>query len=100
TSTIPIVFVVGADPTAFGLVDSLIKPGGNVTGVSFLNRLVVPKQVELLHEMVPQAGVIGFRVIPSNPFTDQDVKDAQEAAAALTLKLVVVNATTTSDLEV
>jgi putative tryptophan/tyrosine transport system substrate-binding protein len=100
TSTIPIVFVVGADPIALGLVDSLNKPGGNITGVSFLNRVVVPKQVELLHEMVPQAGVIGFLVNPSNPYTNLDTRDAQEAATALRLKLAVVKASTNSDLEV
>jgi putative ABC transport system substrate-binding protein len=99
TSSIPIVFVVGADPVGVGLVESLNKPGGNITGVSFLNRVVVAKQVELLHEMVPHAAIFGFLVNPANPFTDHDVRDAQEAAASLGLRLAVAKANSERELE-
>jgi putative ABC transport system substrate-binding protein len=62
TSTVPIVFTIGSDPVEIGLVAALNRPGGNVTGVSFLNRVIVAKQVELLYEAVPSRAVIGFLV--------------------------------------
>jgi putative tryptophan/tyrosine transport system substrate-binding protein len=65
TATIPIVFTLGADPVRFGLVESLNRPGGNVTGVSFLVNLMVAKQFEILHQMVPRAALIGFLVNPA-----------------------------------
>jgi putative ABC transport system substrate-binding protein len=99
TSTVPIVFTVGGDPVEIGLVAALNRPGGNVTGVSFLNRVIVAKQVELLHEAVPAAAVIGFLVNPANPYTDFDVREAQTAADALGLKLIIVKATAESDFE-
>lgn len=66
TRTIPVVFQTGADPVQAGLVASFNKPGGNVTGVVSLNKILVPKQLELLHELVPKAGVIAFLVNPNN----------------------------------
>jgi putative tryptophan/tyrosine transport system substrate-binding protein len=99
TSTIPIVFTIGGDPVEIGLVAALNKPGGNVTGVSFLNRVIVAKQVELLHEAVPSGAVIGFLVNPTNPYADFDMRDAQAAADALGLKLIVVRAAAESDFE-
>ena len=67
TSTIPIVFVVGGDPVGTGLVASLARPGGNLTGVSFLTTELMPKRLELLSELVPQARVIALLVNPNNP---------------------------------
>jgi putative ABC transport system substrate-binding protein len=99
TSTVPIVFTIGGDPVEIGLVSALNRPGGNATGVSFLNRVVIAKQVELLHEAVPNGTVIGFLANPTNPYTDRDVKNAQVAADALGLKLIVVKAATESDIE-
>ena len=99
TSTVPIVFAIGGDPVEIGLVSALNRPGGNATGVSFLNRVIVAKQVELLHEAVPGGAVIGFLVNPTNPYADLDVRDAQAAADALGQKLIVVKAAAESDFE-
>ena len=66
TSTIPIVFTSGGDPVTAGLVDSLARPGGNATGVSILNAELLPKRIELLSELVPQAKVIALLVNPNN----------------------------------
>jgi putative ABC transport system substrate-binding protein len=67
TTTIPIVFVTGGDPVKDGLVASFNRPGGNITGVTIISHLLVSKQFELLHELVPRAGVIGILLNPSNP---------------------------------
>jgi putative ABC transport system substrate-binding protein len=99
TSTVPIVFTVGSDPIEIGLVAALNKPGGNVTGITFLNRVIVAKQIELLHETIPGCKVIGFLVNPTNPYTDFDVRDAQTAVDTLGLKLIVVKAAAESDFE-
>src|SRR5262249_59847930 len=69
TSNIPIVFQTGGDPVQDGLVTRMNRPGGNVTGVSRLSVALEPKRLELLHELVPRAGVIGFLVNPLNPRT-------------------------------
>jgi len=98
STTVPVVFVIGADPVKFGLVASLNRPGGNVTGVSSLNNVLVAKQFELLHELVPNATVIGFLVNPANPNADSDTVEVQAAAKASGLKLLVVNARSESDL--
>ena len=90
TSTVPIVFNTGGDPVRFGLVASLNRPGGNVTGVASLGKMVVAKRFELLRELVPQADAIAFLVNPNNAFTEFDIGDAQAAAAALGQKLIVV----------
>jgi len=99
STTIPIVFVIGADPVKFRLVASLSRPGGNVTGVSSLANILVTKQFELLHETVPKAALIGFLVNPTNPNAKPDTSEAQAAAEALGLKLLVVKADIESDLE-
>jgi len=83
TTTIPVVFVVGADPVALGLVPNLYRPGSNLTGVTFLNRTIVAKQLQLLHEIVPAVNRIGFLVNKANPFAESDVNDARAAAVAL-----------------
>lgn len=83
TSTIPIVFIIGGDPVQFGLVASLNRPGGNVTGVSFLSNLLVAKQLELLQEFVPAASEFGLLVNPSNPNAESDTRHAKAAADSL-----------------
>jgi putative tryptophan/tyrosine transport system substrate-binding protein len=97
TTTIPIIFGVGSDPVRLGLVASLSRPGGNVTGMSFLTTLLVAKQVELLHELVPSAEMIGLLVNPKFPDTEAMTRDAREAATARGKKLLVVTASTESD---
>ena len=99
TRTVPIVFTIGGDPVNIGLVNSLNRPGGNVTGVTTLANIVVAKQFEVLHETVPKAAVIGFLVNPTNPNVETDTKEAQEATRTLGLQLRVVNASTEHDID-
>ena len=99
TRTIPIVFVIGADPVKFGLVASLNRPGGNVTGVSFLVNLLVAKQLGLLHELISDATNFGFLVNPNNPNAESDTNNARLAADALDRKIVVVKARTREDID-
>ena len=80
SSTIPIVFVGGDDPVAAGLVASLARPGGNLTGVSVLSVQLNPKRLELLHELVPRAGVIGVLLNPNSPTNERVTLDLQNAA--------------------
>ena len=89
TSTIPIVFGSGGDPVRLGLVSSLNRPGGNVTGVSYFQPLLEPKRLGLLHEMVPQVGNIGVLLNPSNIFHDVQLKGINEGASALRMELHV-----------
>jgi ABC-type uncharacterized transport system substrate-binding protein len=97
--TIPIVFAMGGDPVKLGIVASLARPGDNITGVSFLLSELAPKEVELLHELIPKAAAIGFLVDPSDPNTESDTKSAQAAADALGHALVVVKASTESEID-
>jgi putative ABC transport system substrate-binding protein len=99
TQTIPIVFTVGADPVKFGLVASMNRPGGNVTGVSFLANALVAKHLELLQDLVPAATVIGVLANPNNPNAGSDIKDVQTAAAALGRQVHVANATSERELD-
>jgi putative ABC transport system substrate-binding protein len=99
TTSIPIVFAVGGDPVRLGLVASLNRPGGNLTGVSFLVSMMAPKRLEILHEAVPNAAVFGFLVKPNNPNTESETSEMQAAAAAIGRKLLVVKASIESDLE-
>jgi putative ABC transport system substrate-binding protein len=92
TTTIPIVFAVGGDPVKFGLVASFNRPGGNVTGVSFLANLLTAKQFELLHEIAPKAAAVGLLVNPANPNAEPDTREVRSAAAALARKLLVIAA--------
>ena len=91
TATIPIVFVGGADPTKFGFTGNLNRPGGNITGVTFLEEATAAKRLELLHEIAPNAGRIGLLVNPSVP-TDYDTKEGLDAARVLGLELRVFSA--------
>src|SRR5215468_3306248 len=92
STTIPIVFVIGSDPVKFGLVAGLNRPGGNVTGLSFLVNSLTAKQFELLHEMVPNVELFGLLVNPTNPNTESDTRNARAAADSLGLRLRVLNA--------
>jgi putative ABC transport system substrate-binding protein len=99
TSTVPIVFNTGGDPVRFGLVASLNRPGGNVTGVASLGKVLVAKRFELLRELVPKADAIAFLVNPNNAVAELDTSDAQTAAAALGQKLIVVKASSEGDID-
>jgi putative tryptophan/tyrosine transport system substrate-binding protein len=100
TTTIPIVFETGGDPIALGLVPSLSRPGGNVTGVTQLNVEVAPKRLELLHELLPTANVIALLVNPTNPVVAEVVlRTSQAAAHKLGLDLHVLNAGSVSDFD-
>jgi putative tryptophan/tyrosine transport system substrate-binding protein len=83
TSTIPVVFYLGIDPVRFGLIASLSRPGGNMTGVAALQAELVAKRVELLHELVPKAAVIALLVNPTNRYTETETQVSQETAAPL-----------------
>ena len=99
TTMIPIVFSIGADPVKFGLVASLNRPGGNITGVSSLLIALVGKRLGLLRELAPKAQSIGFLVNNENPNADSDTRDVQESANALGQQIQVVNANTEADIE-
>src|SRR5262249_18481659 len=99
TSTIPIVFTSGADPVRAGLVDSMSRPTGNVTGVSFLSNALVTKQLQLLQALLPPASVIGVLVNPNNPNSASDVERTQAAAASLRLQVHVANVVSVRDID-
>ena len=99
TAAIPIVFATGGDPVHFGLVTSLNRPGGNITGISFLINVLVSKRLELLREIVPTASRIAFLVNPTAPLTVLNTKEAQTAARLLGLQLLVLNARSERDFE-
>jgi putative tryptophan/tyrosine transport system substrate-binding protein len=99
TSTIPIVFASGGDPVKLGLVASLNRPSGNVTGVSFFGALMESKRLGLLHEMVPQARSVTVLLNPSNPVIDTQLREVDLAAHTLGLQLDVHRAGTDSDLD-
>jgi putative tryptophan/tyrosine transport system substrate-binding protein len=98
TSTIPIVFV-GGDPIADHLVSSLARPGGNLTGMIFMTAEMVPKRLELLSELVPQAGVIALLVNPDNPIPEPIMRDVQDAARAKGVQLHILKAATESEID-
>jgi putative ABC transport system substrate-binding protein len=98
TSTIPIVFSVG-DPVDLGLVANLARPGGNLTGVSTLAPELSPKRLELISELVPQAGVIALLVNPNNSNTERIIGDMQEAARAKGVQLPILKARTESEID-
>lgn len=99
SATIPIVFEIGGDPVGLGLVASLNRPGGNITGVSFLISTLVEKAFEVLHETVPEAALIGYLENPTNADAEINRKNVLAAAEFVGQKLLVVKASTDSELE-
>ena len=99
TNTIPIVFLTGGDPVKLGLVASLNQPGGNITGVTWLNNTMAAKRLEFLRELVPGAATIGFLVNPANPNAFAETADAQEAARAFRLRTHAENASSERDID-
>jgi putative ABC transport system substrate-binding protein len=100
TQTIPIIFLLGSNPVDIGLVASLNRPGGNVTGVTDLQTSVVTKRLGLLHELVPAAKAIGILVNPTNRvLAEADAKEAATAAAALGVRLVVLNTSSPAEID-
>ena len=97
TTTVPIVFMTGGDPVAHGLVASLNQPGGNITGVSLFNLALVPKQLELVKELLPEATVVAALVNPANPNTETERSELLSAAPAVRLELHVLRAGTELD---
>jgi putative ABC transport system substrate-binding protein len=94
TTSIPIVFQIGGDPVQIGLVASLNRPGGNVTGITTVNADLVPKQLGLVHELMPRAGRFGLLVNPNYPFSGSLIADARSAAMAIGLQIEILAAST------
>jgi putative ABC transport system substrate-binding protein len=100
TTTIPIVFATGVDPVEIGLVASLNRPGGNVTGISFLSAELVEKRLALLHELVPAAARVAVLVNPTDPVrTESTTKDVEAAARTIGLQIRVLNASTSREID-
>jgi putative ABC transport system substrate-binding protein len=99
TTTIPIVFTTGGDPVQLGLVASLSRPGGNITGVSQMTGEVAPKQVELAHELAPQATAFGLLINPTNPLAEIVKRDSEAAALKLGIRLNVLYASTDAEID-
>jgi putative tryptophan/tyrosine transport system substrate-binding protein len=99
TQTIPVVFSAANDPVGVGLVASLNRPGGNITGMSFTTPEMVAKSTQLLKELVPGAGIIAYLMNPSSPAAELFRKEAERDAAVLGIKVRVLNASTEHDLD-
>src|SRR5437764_4725820 len=98
TTTIPIVFITGADPVQVGFVASMNRPGGNLTGVASLDTELGRKRLQLLHELLPKGGAIAALVNPTFPSSDIQARDLQAAASTLGLKLHILHASTERDI--
>jgi ABC-type uncharacterized transport system substrate-binding protein len=99
TSNIPIVFAIGGDPVKIGLVDSLNRPNGNLTGLTFFTVALTAKRLEMIHDLMPTPGVVGVLANPTNPNAGLEDEAVQAAAHVLGQKLLVLNATTEADIE-
>jgi putative ABC transport system substrate-binding protein len=99
TTHVPIVFTTGSDPVRLGLVASLNRPGGNATGVTYLAAELGPKRLELLRELVPQAGTIAFLVNPTSSNTKLNTEDMQTAARGIAQQISISSASTASEIE-
>jgi putative ABC transport system substrate-binding protein len=96
---VPVVFSIGGDPVKLGLVDSLSRPGGQVTGATFLVNSLSAKRIELLHDLIPAAKVLGLLVNPKNPAARSEIADSQAAARAMGLELDIRNASTPQEID-
>jgi putative ABC transport system substrate-binding protein len=99
TTTIPIVFATGGDPVSLGLVSSLNRPGGNLTGVSGFANALGSKRLQLLHELAPGGKAMAYLVNPANPNAQGDAQDMQAAAGVLRLQVDILNASIPSDID-
>jgi putative ABC transport system substrate-binding protein len=99
TATIPILFVIGSDPVALGFVSSLERPSGNMTGATMLTTELMPKRLEVLHELLPSANVLAALANPSNPSHAQSTREAQQAARVLGVELRIFNASSERELD-
>ena len=99
TTTIPIIFATGANPVTAGLVVSFNRPGGNLTGISMSEQAMATKQIEMLHEIVPKAEVMGVIVNPTNPYYESVLAGLQAAARVLKIDLSVVRVTTAQEID-
>ena len=99
TTTIPVVFTTGDDPIKTGLVASLSRPGGNLTGVSVFGARLGAKRLALLHELIPAADTVAILLNPKNPDSEDEAKDVQEAARALGIQILVLNAGTENEID-
>ena len=98
TTTIPIVFVSGSDPLQSGLVASFNRPNGNVTGVTFFSNVLVAKRLGLLHDLLPRATTVALLVNPNAQGRSDQLRDAQDAARALGMKIIALNASTVDEI--
>jgi putative tryptophan/tyrosine transport system substrate-binding protein len=98
-TNIPIVFGTADDPVAAGLVNSISRPGGNLTGVSFVSGELTAKNLEFIHTLVPSANLIAVLINPTNPHADAQLRDAEVAAAAIGVKILAVKASTEQQIE-
>jgi putative ABC transport system substrate-binding protein len=99
TATIPIVFAIGGDPIRDGLVTSLRRPGGNLTGVTFFSGELLPKRLELLRELAPAADLIAVLLNPNNPNLQTRLRDIQEAARTVRQQIIIVNASSEKEID-
>jgi ABC-type uncharacterized transport system substrate-binding protein len=97
TTTIPIVFVTGADPIKLGFVTSFNRPGGNITGIWMVLAVLAQKRLQLMRELLPKAELVALLVNPTSPVAEPQIRDAQAAVDALGVKLSALNAVTAND---
>jgi putative ABC transport system substrate-binding protein len=100
SQTVPVIFSIGGDPVSFGLVASMKEPSGNMTGASFLSTASQAISLQMLHEAVPHAAVIGALINPSNPNAQPNAREMQEAARTLGLQLQILNARSIDEIDV
>jgi putative ABC transport system substrate-binding protein len=99
STTVPVVFTIGGDPVRFGLVASFNRPGGHVTGITFVSNVLGAKRVQLLHELVPNIGCIALLMNPDNPNAPAEQADAQAGAAKLGHETIVLNARNAAEID-
>jgi putative tryptophan/tyrosine transport system substrate-binding protein len=100
TTTIPIVCATGSDPVKSGLIESLNRPGGNITGMAVLSTELEAKRVELMHELIPKATIIGVLVDPNFPMSEVQSQEVRNASRALALQISIAHAGTESEMDI